>query len=106
MNLTRLIRIKEKIASSDEFSPQDRDFILEAINTSVILQNAAAVHLNMLSGGIAKPSFANIKHLYPDEFPDPSHCTCCDLDIELHEDEQGFHHVVKGKRIACSGGKP
>lgn len=31
-----------------------------------LLQDPAAVHLNMLRGGIAMPSLANIKHLYPE----------------------------------------
>ncbi len=30
------------------------------------LKDPVAVHINMLSGGIAKPSLANIKHLYPE----------------------------------------
>jgi hypothetical protein len=34
------------------------------------LQDPIAVHLNMLRGDIAKPSWANIKHLYPEQFPD------------------------------------
>lgn len=33
-----------------------------------LLSDPAAVHLNMLRGTIAKPSFAQIKHLYPKEF--------------------------------------
>ncbi|MGM5018689.1 hypothetical protein [Tardiphaga sp. 367_B4_N1_1] len=32
------------------------------------LQDPVAVHLNMLRGGIAKPSWQNIQHLYADEF--------------------------------------
>lgn len=35
---------------------------------SALLKDSAAVHLNMLAGGIAKPSWANIQHLYPEEF--------------------------------------
>jgi hypothetical protein len=31
------------------------------------LLDPVAVHLNMLRGGIAKPSWAQIEHLYPDE---------------------------------------
>ena len=31
-----------------------------------ILKDPAAVHLNMLRGGIAMPSLENIKHLYPE----------------------------------------
>lgn len=32
-----------------------------------------------------------------------SFCALCDLEYQLHEDAQGFHHVVKGERAACSG---
>lgn len=32
----------------------------------------------------------------------PSYCALCDLEHKLHEDAQGFHHVVKGERVACS----
>ena len=35
MNLTRIISIKERIAISPEFKPDERDFILEAINSVV-----------------------------------------------------------------------
>lgn len=40
MNLTRIISIKERIAISEEFRPDERDFILQAINAVII--NAAA----------------------------------------------------------------
>lgn len=32
------------------------------------LKDPVAVHINMLRGGIAKPIWANIKHLYPEHF--------------------------------------
>lgn len=32
----------------------------------------------------------------------PSYCALCDLEHQLHEDAQGFHHVIKGERVACS----
>ena len=33
-------------------------------------------------------------------------CVFCDLDIELHEDAIGFHHVgPKGERIECTLGE-
>jgi hypothetical protein len=38
MNLTRIIDIKERIAISDLFAPDERDFILECINTSIARQ--------------------------------------------------------------------
>jgi hypothetical protein len=28
-------------------------------------------------------------------------CVFCDLKIQLHEDDQGFHHVAEGERIPC-----
>lgn len=33
---------------------------------------------------------------------DDSYCHYCDMEFELHEDAQGFHHVVKGERAACT----
>jgi hypothetical protein len=30
-----------------------------------------------------------------------SYCALCDLEHQLHEDAQGFHHVVKGARVGC-----
>lgn len=75
MNLTALIRMKEKIAISGDFTPKERDFLLEAVNAVVEhereigkLQNPNAVHANMLRGSIAKPSWEQIKHLYPEQF--------------------------------------
>lgn len=35
-----------------------------------LLANPNAVHLNMLRGGIAKPSWDQIKHIYPEQFND------------------------------------
>jgi hypothetical protein len=35
MNLTAIIRLKEKIAISAEFTPKERDFALEAINIAI-----------------------------------------------------------------------
>jgi len=35
MNLTAIIRLKEKIAISSEFTPKERDFILESINIAI-----------------------------------------------------------------------
>ena len=35
MNLTAIIRLKEKVAVSSEFTPKERDFILDAINIAV-----------------------------------------------------------------------
>jgi hypothetical protein len=31
-------------------------------------------------------------------------CALCDLEHALHEDAQGFHHVIKGERVACQVG--
>jgi hypothetical protein len=41
--------------------------IAEAEAERAVLADPAAVHLNMLRGGIAKPSVANIIHLYGEE---------------------------------------
>ena len=30
-----------------------------------------------------------------------SFCEHCDLEHRLHEDAQGFHHVIKGERVPC-----
>jgi hypothetical protein len=35
MNLTRIISIKERIAISPEWKPDERDFILESINEAI-----------------------------------------------------------------------
>src|SRR6185503_20141742 len=35
----------------------------------------------------------------PVEVSDASYCPYCDLEHELHEDAQGFHHIVKGERV-------
>jgi hypothetical protein len=47
MNLTRIIGIKERIAISTEWKPDERDFILECINMAIeapIRPDAVAVH--------------------------------------------------------------
>ena len=35
MNLTRIISIKERVATSSEWKPDERDFILECINVAI-----------------------------------------------------------------------
>lgn len=35
MNLTAIIRLKEQLAISNEFTPKQRDFALEAINAAI-----------------------------------------------------------------------
>ena len=30
------------------------------------------------------------------------YCTLCDLEHQLYEDAQGFHHVIKGERVSCA----
>jgi hypothetical protein len=35
MNLTRIISIKERVAISSEWKPDERDFILECINVAI-----------------------------------------------------------------------
>ena len=35
MNITRIVDIKERIAISDEWKPEERDFILDCINGAV-----------------------------------------------------------------------
>lgn len=65
MNLTRIISIKERIAVSAEFKPDERDFILDAINIAV---EAAAVasgpteELMRCAEGLARGAY-----LTPDE---------------------------------------
>lgn len=46
------------------------DALLDAVGQRIaaILQNPNAVHINMLRGSIAKPSWDQIKHLYPEHF--------------------------------------
>lgn len=31
----------------------------------------------------------------------PTYCAHCDHEHQLHEDAQGFHHVIRGERVAC-----
>ena len=33
--------------------------------------------------------------------PAPTYCAHCDHEHQLHEDAQGFHHVIRGERVAC-----
>jgi len=42
MNLTRIIDLKERIATSDAFKPDERDFLLECIVTAVSEERATA----------------------------------------------------------------
>jgi hypothetical protein len=42
MNLTRIIDLKERIATSDAFKPDERDFLLECIVTAVSEERASA----------------------------------------------------------------
>lgn len=65
MNLTRIISIKERIATSSELKPDERDFILKCINTTL---RARALR-NASSG-----------------------CIHCDLGSE--PDKHGQHHLV------------
>lgn len=44
--------------------------ICELRDMARILKDPIAVHVNMLRGSIAKPTWSNIKHLYPEEFTD------------------------------------
>jgi hypothetical protein len=46
MNLTRIIDIKERIAISTEWKPDERDFILECINVAIDAQRPVAVELH------------------------------------------------------------
>jgi hypothetical protein len=45
MNLTRIIDIKERIAVSDQWKPDERDFILECINIAIEQTRAVAVEV-------------------------------------------------------------
>lgn len=40
MNLTRIISIKERIAISSEWKPDECDFILDCINIAIVSENA------------------------------------------------------------------
>ncbi len=31
----------------------------------------------------------------------PTYCAHCAMEHQLHEDAQGFHHVIKGERVSC-----
>lgn len=84
MNLTGIIRLQEKIARSKGFTAEEIDFILDATAVAVLANRLLSAMPVTLSCG----------------------CIFCDLDIELHEDAEGFHHVVKGKRISCTRVKP
>lgn len=37
-----------------------------------------------------------------DDLRQPAYCELCDKEHQLHEDAHGFHHVVKGERVACA----
>lgn len=59
--------------SFPEIPDDDADFTPELARKIIakyheILSNPVAVHLNMLRGGIARPSWSQIQHLYPEEF--------------------------------------
>jgi hypothetical protein len=66
--------IGEEFASAG-FPCGDRSVILENIRSvlkpmpdEASLRNPNFVHINMLRGGIAKPTWEQIKHLYPEQF--------------------------------------
>jgi hypothetical protein len=47
MNLNRVISIKERVAISDQWTPDERDFILECINEAVAAHaRAGAMHMH------------------------------------------------------------
>jgi len=50
-------------AALEAVAPMIRDAALTALMEK--LQDPKAVHINMLGGQIARPTWANIKHLYP-----------------------------------------
>lgn len=49
MNLTRIISIKERIATSDALKPDERDFVLECINEAIETTMAEAVARDRLA---------------------------------------------------------
>jgi hypothetical protein len=55
----------------DNLSQHERthDDVLPWPSFELSLKNPNVVHLNMLNGGIAKPTPGQIKHLYPELFP-------------------------------------
>lgn len=71
----RLIAVDEDWRPGDPESWEPRETLLEAAQTIADLREQISkladpnvVHLNMLRGGIARPSWEQIKHLYPKEF--------------------------------------
>jgi hypothetical protein len=65
MNLTRIISIRERIATSSEWKPDERDFILESINTALvvtILVGPSAVEPGEIDGlyGRMSPGFQRL----------------------------------------------
>lgn len=64
-NATTSNLLIEAAAALRDHAPQGLD---GSSDIAKLLQNPAFVHLNMLRGGIAKLSWANIKHLYPEQF--------------------------------------
>jgi hypothetical protein len=45
MNIARIVDIKERIAISDEWKPEERDFILDCINGAVEAQRQQAARV-------------------------------------------------------------
>lgn len=46
----------------------------------------------------------DLKQIAPADAPEGDvrgYCQHCDMEYDLHEDAQGFHHIVKGERVAC-----
>lgn len=54
MNLTAIVHLKEKIAISEAFTPQERDFILEAINVAIEVTIKSRISDEMHAAGRTK----------------------------------------------------
>jgi len=63
-------RLRWEALESSGHNKLARQMFLQAAEELEKLQDPVAVHINMLSGRIAKPTWAHIKHLYPEQFPD------------------------------------
>ena len=59
MNITRIVDIKERIATSDEWKPEERDFILDCINGVVEARRQQAARVLFWRG---RPQIAPEEH--------------------------------------------
>ncbi len=63
--MTYVSELRAKLAATDgKFEVLDLPDVLASLDMIGLLGDPEAVHVNMLRGGIAKPSFVNFLHLY------------------------------------------